>query len=215
MQARNHHTINDPYVKFALYVQNKDWVSEDVARVSDVLNLMYRSYCQTVIVESNHDLALQRWLKTADYKTDPANALFFLDCQLATYNAIADGNQEFSVFKYALTKHNPKLRSVRFLRTDESFMICGKDGIECGAHGHLGNNGARGSINAYQKLGTRYNIGHSHSANIRDGVYQAGVSAKMDMGYNQGGSSWSHSHIVTYANSKRTIVTLKNGKWKA
>jgi hypothetical protein len=215
MQARNHHTINDPYVKFALYVQNKDWVSEDVARVANVLDLMHRDYCKTVIVESNHDLALQRWLKTADYKTDPANALFFLDCQLATYNAIADGDSEFSVFKYALTKHNSALNRVKFLRTDESFMICGKDGIECGAHGHLGNNGARGSINAYQKLGTRYNIGHSHSANIRDGVYQAGVSAKMDMGYNQGGSSWSHSHIVTYANSKRTIVTLKNGKWKA
>ena len=215
MQARNHHNMSDPYFKFKSYCENKDWVEDDIAQVANVLELMDRDFCHTVVVESNHDLALERWLKTADYKTDPANALFFLDCQYATYKAIYDGKRDFSVFKYALIKHNEKMNKVRFLRTDESFMLCGSDGIECGAHGHLGNNGARGSINAYQKLGTRYNIGHSHSANIRDGVYQAGVSAKLDMGYNKGGSSWSNSHIVTYANSKRAIVTLKNGKWRA
>lgn len=215
MTARNHHNINDPYFKFAQYVKGDDYVQADVAMVSNVLDSMSRSFCETVIVESNHDLALQRWLKTADYKDDPANAIFFLDCQLATYNAISNGDSDFSVFKYALTKHNPTLSNVRFLRTDESFKVCGEDGIECGSHGHLGNNGARGSINSYQKLGSRHNIGHSHSAAIRDGVYQAGVSASLEMGYNRGGSSWSHSHIVTYANSKRTIVTLKNGKWRA
>lgn len=215
MTARNHHNMNDPYFKFKAYCENKDWVEDDIAQVSRVLMMMQRPWCQTVIVESNHDLALERWLKTADYKTDPANAVFFLDCQLATYKAIQNGSKTFSVFKYAMTQHNSELQHVRFLRTDESFMLCGADGIECGAHGHLGNNGARGSINAYQKLGTRFNIGHSHSANIKDGVYQAGVSARLDMGYNKGGSSWSHSHIVTYQNSKRTIVTLKNGKWRA
>lgn len=215
MSARNHHNINDPYFKFAQYMHGTDWVEADIGMVSNVLDMMHRSYCQTVIVESNHDLALQRWLKTADYKTDPANALFFLDCQLETYKAIANKSLTFSVFKYALTKQNPKLANVRFLRTDESFVVCGDGGIECGSHGHLGNNGARGSINSYQKLGSRHNIGHSHSAAIKDGVYQAGVTASLDMGYNKGGSSWSHSHIVTYVNSKRTIVTLKNGKWRA
>jgi len=34
------------------------------------------------------------------------------------------------------------------------------------------------------------------------------------MGYNVGGSGWSHSHIITYANGKRATATLKNGKWK-
>lgn len=215
MTARNHHNINDPYFKFAQYTHGTDWVEADIGMVSNVLKLMDRPYCQTVVVESNHDLALQRWLRTADYRNDPANALFFLDCQLRTYQAIAAKEEDFSVFKYALTKHDKSHERVRFLATDESFMICGPAGVECGSHGHLGNNGARGSVQAYQMLGTRFNIGHSHSATIKDGVYQAGVSAKLDMGYNKGASSWSHSHIVTYKNSKRTIVTIKNGKWKA
>jgi len=214
-EARNHHTINDPYVRFKQYVEGKDCVVNNILMVGGVLKAMQRDFCQTVVVESNHDLALQRWLKTADYKTDPANAVFFLECQYKTYKEMEAGNNNFSVFEYAVTSKFPELAGTKFLRTDESFVICGDDGIECGNHGHLGNNGARGSINSYQKLSTRCNIGHSHSAAIRDGVYQAGVLGKLDMGYNIGGSSWSNSSIITYANSKRTIVTIKNGKWRA
>jgi hypothetical protein len=36
------------------------------------------------------------------------------------------------------------------------------------------------------------------------------------MGYNKGPSSWSHSHVITYPNGKRSIITLqKNGNWRA
>lgn len=213
--SRNHHSIADPYFRFQQYVTGSDSVVDNVKDVGRVLKLMERDFSQIVVVESNHDLALEKWLKTADYKSDPANAIFFLECQLATYKAIKNRDKNFSVFEYALQKFEQKIRNIQFLKTDESFMIGGEDGVECGCHGDLGTNGSRGSINSFLKLGTRYNVGHSHSAAIKDGVYQAGVSGKLDMGYNRGPSSWSHSHIVTYPNSKRTIVTIKNGKWKA
>jgi hypothetical protein len=64
-------------------------------------------------------------------------------------------------------------------------------------------------------LGARHNVGHSHTAAIKDGVYYAGVIGRLNMGYNQGGSSWSHSNIVTYKNGKRAIVTISNNKWRA
>ncbi len=214
--SRNHHTISDPYIRFKNHIRGKDSVVDNIKEVGNVLNQMNRFFSKIVIVESNHDLALEKWLKTADYKNDPENAIFFLDCQLATYRAMYDNDKSFSVFKYALETFQPwVMKDVLFLDTDESFMIGGEDGVECGCHGDLGTNGSRGSINAFQKLGTRYNVGHSHSAAIKDGVYQAGVSGKLDMGYNRGPSSWSHSHIVTYPNSKRTIITIKNGKWRA
>lgn len=212
--SRNHHSINDAYFRFQQYVKGKDSVTDNIIEVSKTLADMKRDFSKVVVVESNHDLALQKWLKTADYKTDPANALVFLELQLATYRAMANQESNFNVFEYAV-KMDRDHSEVLFLRTDESFMICGENGIECGCHGDLGANGSRGSINSFQKLGSRYNVGHSHSAAIKDGVYMAGVSGKLDMGYNRGPSSWSHSHIVTYPNSKRTIVTLKNGKWRA
>lgn len=36
-----------------------------------------------------------------------------------------------------------------------------------------------------------------------------------DWDYAKGPSSWTHSHIVTYPNGQRTIITLYAGKWRA
>lgn len=216
-ETRNHHNIRDPYFRFVRYTEGKDKVEEDIEKVARLLESIERPWCQTVVVESNHDLALQRWLKEADYKVDPANAVFFLECQLAQYKALEKGDKKFSIFEWAIKRCAPDI-SARFLRTDESFRICATKehkGIECGSHGHNGTNGARGSLASFIKLGARQNLGHSHTAAIRDGVYVAGVSANLDMGYNIGPSSWSNSHIVTYLNGKRAIITIKNGKWRA
>lgn len=213
--ARNHHNINDPYFRFAAHVRKQETVEDDIKTVCEVLGCMLRPFSQVIVVESNHDLALKRWLKTADYKTDPANALFFLELQFMQYKSIADGRTDFSIFEYAVKSRDSELNEVRFLRTDESFKLCGNDGIECGAHGDLGPNGAKGTAQAFTKLGSRHNIGHSHSARIIDGVYQAGTYSRMDMGYNQGASSWSHSAIITHVNGKRQIVTLRGSKWRA
>lgn len=35
------------------------------------------------------------------------------------------------------------------------------------------------------------------------------------MGYNKGPSSWSHSHVVTYPNGKRAVVTMRGTRWRA
>lgn len=211
--ARNHHNIKDPYFRFKAYVTGNDYVEKDVDDFVKVLERIQRPFCQTVVVESNHDLALKRWLKEADYKTDPANAVFFLKCQLQMYKSIQRGDYDFSILEYLAKEKSNKLKDTIFLKTDESFVLNGR--IECGSHGHLGNNGARGNINSYRILDARYNIGHSHSAGIKEGVYQAGHMMDVNkVEYTAGASSWSHSHIITYNNGKRTIVTIKNGKWK-
>jgi len=212
MSYRNHHNIKDPYFMYKMHVNGTESVKSEVTNTAALMASMIRPFSKLVVVESNHDLALEKWLKEQDYRYDPVNALFFLEMQTVTYQHMAR-NEEFHIFEHACRLVNPKLHQAQFLRTDESFVICGD--IECGAHGHNGNNGARGSIRAFQMLGTRYNTGHTHSAAIKDGVYIAGVSGKLQMGYNKGGSSWSQSHILTYPNGKRTIITIKNGKWHA
>ena len=102
---------------------------------------------------------------------------------------------------------------VDYVREDESRKVHGTD-IEAGVHGHLGPNGARGSPTNLRTIG-KANTAHTHSAGIIDGIYTAGVYGSLDMGYNKGPSSWSHSLIVTYLNGKRAILTIKNGKaWR-
>lgn len=214
-RVRNHHNINDHHFRFSQFIKNDDSVKSSMKYVADFLNAMTRPFSKIVVVEANHDLALMKWIKTADYKTDPANAVFFLECQLSIYKAIEAGTfKDFHLFKYVLEDLQPELKqkSLKFLKEGESFAV---GNIECGYHGHLGINGARGSAKSFKNIGTRVNLNHSHSACIDDGVYQAGTSSKLRLGYNEGSpSSWSHSHIITYKNFKRCILTMKNGKWR-
>lgn len=210
-RARNHHNVKDPHFLFEMYHNKTESVRDEVEHTANVLRSMQRDYSKVVVVESNHDLALRRWLKEQDYRRDPINAIFFLELQLDEYYSIKDNVEDYSTFENAVIRIAPDLHNIKFLRTDESFVV---RGVECGSHGHNGAGGARGNISQFRRMGVKFNLGHSHVAGIKDGVYQAGVSGKLDMGYNVGGSTWSHSHIITYDNGKRAIITLKNGKWR-
>lgn len=216
---RNHHNIKDHLFRYRMQLQHdgKDLVVDDIKNCCTQLMDMQREWCQTVVVESNHDLALLKWLKESNPKEDNVwNAIFYHKCQTRVLESLVHNEKDFSIFEWCCTEIEPEINAV-FLKTDESFIICKEHGggIECGQHGHNGSNGSRGSPKGFTNLGVRMNTGHTHTASILDGVYTAGVKAKLDMGYNIGASSWSHSDIISYANGKRCIVTFKNGKWKA
>lgn len=212
-KARNHHNRKDPHFLADMFFNKSSNVEEGMRLAAEVLVRLQRDYCQTIVVESNHDQAFSRWLREADIRFDPENAEYFHRANAELYRNIREGNT-FHAFEWAV-RNFADLENTVFLDEDDSFVICGDNGIECGMHGHRGPNGARGNPNALRNLGRKCNIGHTHSAGIIDGIYVAGISCKMDMGYNKGPSSWSHSHIVTYPNGKRTIITVKNNKWRA
>jgi hypothetical protein len=216
-RPRNHHNISDPFFLATMVAEKSDSVERGLRHSAVFLMLVSRRNCQTVVVDSNHDQALERWLKDKHGQLDPVNAGYWHSLNAWVHQQIKE-HRLYHVFEHAIrTLGCPQ--ATRFLREDESFEICtGKDGspgIECGLHGHRGPNGSRGSPNAFRVVGKRSNTGHTHIAGILDGVFTAGVSARLDLDYNKGPSAWSHSHIVTYKNSKRTIITMKGSKWRA
>lgn len=216
MRARGHHDMKNCHAMFARYVNGEESVEGEAVKTVALLKKSFRRGCTTVVVDSNHDQHVTRWLREGDHKADPVNAQFYLRAQTRLYDAIAARDSNFHLLEWVLRGAGcPK--SVRFLRQDESFVVCQDSGggVECGMHGDLGPNGARGSIRSLAKLARKANIGHSHSAGIFDGIYQAGTSSRLRLEYTKGPSSWSHSHIVTYANGKRCIVTMYSGKWRA
>ena len=210
-ERRNHHNLKCPLYMFTQFSKQAECVKEEVKLTTDLIAKLDRPYSERVVVDSNHDRSLQRWILEQDFKKDPINAIFMLELTLDLYKATEAG-EDFHTFENACRKVDTRMESVRFLRQDESFKIC--DTIECGSHSDSGNNGGRGSVMSFQKLGTRHNIGHSHQCTIKDGIYQSGMSGSLEQGYNKGGSSWSHSHILTYNNGKRTIITQKGRKWR-
>jgi len=215
--TRNHHRIKDHHHLFAMICRGTDRVEDGIASVARFLRRTEREWCLSVVVYSNHDDALLRWLKTADYREDVINAPFFLRCQAAVYRAIERQDPTFNVFRWILGELDDRgLEGIAFVNDNQSFVICqASGGIECGQHGHLGINGARGSAIGLVKTAMKVNRGHEHSASILDGIYTAGLCGLMDQGYNRGLSSWSHTQVVTYPSGKRTLVTFQDGKWRA
>jgi len=209
--ARSHHDADGSHRRYKIFLEGKDSVEDEITQAAEFLRGTSRPWCESVVVSSNHDAALDRWLETANYKTDHVNRRFFLECELARAVAAESKDDGFNVVEWAVRRAADVPR-VRFLRMDESFVDCG---IEFGIHGHAGPNGARGSPAAFAKMGRRANIGHFHSAQILDGVFVAGVSGPLRMGYNRGPSSWSHSHIITYPSGARAILTTWRGAWRA
>ena len=210
---RNHHNIKDCYYLFRQFTDKKECVREEVGLSVNLLKEIGKYSSNVLVVESNHDLALERFLKEQNYKTDPVNAIFFLELQLLNYKAMARG-ESLQTFKTACELvEGGTLEGVTFLKEDEPFRL---HGIEMSNHGHLGNNGARGGASSFIKQGIKMNVGHSHSPLIKSGLYQAGACVLVeDAGYAKGGSSWAVGHIITYPNGKRTIITCSNGKWRA
>lgn len=209
--ARNHHNIRNLKHLAEMQAAGTDDVYLELTKAGEFLKSISRPYVHTVVVESNHDQAFEKWLDEAIIHTDPKNAWIYHSANAARFGAINAG-VKMNIFQWAMHKFCSLPANLTFLEEDESFTLTG---IEFGMHGHRGPNGARGNPKAFRAIGRKVNTAHTHSAMIHEGVYVAGVTGKLDMGYNKGPSSWSHSHIIQYPNGKRAIITIKDGKWRA
>lgn len=207
--SRNHHNIKDPAFLHVQHVNNNT-VKGDLKLVSKILDSIIdctsEYSCNIHVIESNHDLAINTWLKNSDFKVDPVNAVTYLACMLALYkHQEKTGNSNFNMLKYAYKQigRGKYAEKIQFHETDESVII---SGVEMGNHGHNGVNGSRGSPQQFRALGVPMNTGHTHTPGITGKVYTAGVTASLEMGYNLGASSWAIAHIVTYENGQRQII---------
>ncbi len=227
-ESRSHHNRRDPHVMYSLHKHGRESVTGEITK----LGKFFDEYPATnadgdpsedYMIDSNHDKALNRWLKEADWRTDPVNARSILTLNLAYLDAIdAAEDDEFNPLEFALRALG-YAEHVHFmnLKSDDpakvSLVVCPANGggIELGLHGDIGPNGARGSGKALSKIGRKLVIGHSHSPGIYDGTYQVGCTAKLKQGYNVGPSSWAHCHCVIYPNGKRQLLIFWNGKWCA
>ena len=221
--ARNHHEIDDPHSMLQRYVQRKDNVEAEVSEVAQFLTgEASRPWVNTVVVNSNHDRALMRWLKNKHVQRDPVNIAFWhkMNTRVAQ-RIIEDGVPPVilreAFFQVAGVNKEPK--KLKFLAQDDSFIICPQagGGIENGQHGDDGADGSRGSTAAFARMGRKINKGHDHRAAIYDSVYSGGCCCDLQNppSYAHGPSSWSNSHTITYVNGKRAILTMWGPERKA
>jgi hypothetical protein len=206
--SRCHHDIGDHFKMFERHVRAEDSVRAEVTGAVDFLHAIERRDCETVIVDSNHDRFLTRWMTSQDARRDLINVEFWMQLNSAVLAAIREGRKPIALEEaMRLIRHVP----ATFIDSNTSYVICPAfgGGIECGMHG---DQPWRSTLTTFAKMGRRSNTGHGHSAGIRGGAYRAGKYCEDRMDYNNGPSAWSDTMIVTYQNGKRTLVTIYKGK---
>jgi len=217
----NHHRAGDGHASFELAMRGRTCIKSEIASLGSFLSLLRRPGLRIIEVESNHDLALGRYIKEGRYRNDGVNLKFglWLEGEMVEHREHVakeldayKAPKKFALLENALREIMGSLIDhVEWAYDGESFLV---DDIECGHHGFRGANGAQGTVSGYAKMGRKMSIGDKHSPSINEGVYGAGAM-NLQHGYNLGPSGWAVSHVLQYANGKRCIVTLQSGKWRA
>lgn len=209
--AENVHHHKKPFISVAKRLSGFDNVRDEIN--GDVSWL--REKCRGrlgIIVASNHDNMLYRWIENNDWRLDPTNADFYLETALHMVRSTVMTDQGSSTpdpFAYWINK--AEIPGLRCLHPDESFNL---NGVELGFHGDRGPNGTRGSRKNMRRIGVKTFIGHAHSPGIDEGCYQVGTSTPLKLEYTGGPSSWMHCHGVVYPSGKRSLLFIVDGHWR-
>lgn len=168
----------------------------------NTFNLIYEIH-QTLdplfinIVKSNHDEFLDRYLSEGRYVSDPENHLISLKIATALFEETDVLQKGFEIAGAEIPEN------WKFLQRSDTVKIAG---VECAAHGDLGLNGAKASLNSLEKIYGNCITGHNHTAAIQRGVFRVGTLSSLDMRYNRGPSSWTHTCCLFYENGQRQLI---------
>jgi hypothetical protein len=209
-QSISHHEMKDPILQFGKDKLGLNDLGKEINNMMDGLSV-FEKFENVVIVRSNHDDFLDRWVKNEDWKRQPTHKnsrLYMQYTDLLLEQAEKDPYNVKGVIPCLINKKFPKFIT---LGRSASYKVHG--GWELGQHGDVGANGSRGSLLQFRKLNTKIIVGHYHSPGRKDGALAVGTSTKMRVGYNIGPSSWLQSHVIIHKDGRAQHINFLNGKF--
>lgn len=197
----SHHERNQP---FQLLKREDDGSNSLGLELNDMKNFFnwYKHY-NFVMVRSNHDEFLDRWLNDVDWRKS-LNKREYIHLSNLLMND-KDCNGVIPMFLKEAGVEN-----VTCLGIDDSYRV---QEWECGMHGHIGSNGSRGGVIQFKNLNTKNVTGHTHTPCREDGHSSVGTLTHLRVGYNKGASSWMNSNFVIYPNGKGHHVHIINNNF--
>jgi hypothetical protein len=211
--SANPHHAGNPFNAIAKRMSGRDDVQAEVVRACHYVKDNTPEDCLSVIVPSNHDDFLRRWIVSTDWRNDPTNAEFYLQTAL---EMVRGTRMEPSGTVYPsplpfIFKRTVDTSNIKILHGGESFVL---GGISLDMHGDRGPNGSRGSIKNLRRIGVKTVIGHSHSPGINEGAVQCGTGTLLRLEYNGGPSSWLNAHCIVHDDGKRQLIIIVDGEWR-
>ena len=202
----NGHSINH-HEKDLLLSQLRNIRDKRISLKDEVITV-YNEVCffakqfpntQFLVVRSNHDDFLEKYIQHKMFMYDTPNFLF--TCQIISSIL----NEKKIPLQEALALIGSIPQNFLFLQQDECYR---KFGVELAMHGHLGANGSKGSPNQFNALNLKTITGHTHSPKLMENAMVVGTSTKLKLNYTKGPSAWLNAHGILYSNGMYGLLTL-------
>lgn len=210
-----HHQGN-PFITYAKAMSGRSDVHAEARRACQFVRDRTIGDMTSIVVPSNHDDMLDRWLASHDWRASPVNAQFYLATALAVVRGTRMGliGAEYpSALPMIFPELAGSMDGIRTLRNGEPFVLAG---CSLGNHGHRGPKGSRGSIRNLRRIGLRAIYGHAHAPGIDEGAHQTGTSTRLQADYTIGApSDWLNAHVWLHADGRRQLNLIVDGAWRA
>jgi hypothetical protein len=208
----NHHEMKDPFAQFGKEKKGENEIEDEIKKLMAGLRL-FEKFSNVVIVRGNHDDFIDRWLKNEDWRRQPTtkNSLAYMKYSLILLKQHAEAAEFDKEIKGVLPELiNNEYPKFKTLGLNDSYRV---KNWELGQHGHVGKNGSRGGFIQFRGLNTKIVTAHSHTPQRKDGALCVGTTTKLRMGYNNGASSWLHSHVIIHSDGKGQHINFIKGEY--
>lgn len=200
----NHHEFNKPLERAKVSIEKKNDLKKELDNYIYDLNRFTDQYEEVLVVPSNHDRFLEKYLQSGMYTQDPQNHLISLD--LAKQVILGQNPLEWYISRSAKAPTR-----IKWIKKDEHVDI---EGVKVSDHGDYGANGSRGNLKGLEKTTSKGVFAHSHTPQILREAWQVGTSTYLRLKYTNGPGSWCNTSCAIYKGGSRQLINCINGKYK-
>lgn len=209
----SHHHAKNVFTRYGKHLSGNNNIEDELKATVKFIEDTTPDFAKSLIVASNHNSHLLRYLNEADPKNDMVNAKIYHQLMYMMLDSVKTNGKVISYpdpfTLWAKQQNVPK--NVTFLSENDNFTIAG---IDITLHGDRGANGSRPAASSFSDLPQKTVVGHSHSPSINKSCYTVGTSSLLKMDYNRGLSSWHQSHVIIHPNGKRQLIFIIDGRWR-
>ena len=193
-----------PIVLYQRFLAGENLLSNELTILKAGLKWYVDGDFKLLLPKCNHDVFLDRYIDTQDWKKDIPNSVEYMECAVLLLKGIASKG----LIPHFVNEWYPDVITLDGM---ESFRVLS---TEQSVHGHKGSNGSRGAVLQFTKLSTKMFTGHTHSPSRYDGVCTSGTNTHLRVGFNdEGASSWAQCDQVLHKNGKPQQFIFKNYKF--
>jgi len=202
----NHHNADNLLWRMDLAERGIDGLGSELeAGLAFLKQLSEVATGRIYVVPSNHDRFVSDWINSGRVLKDPKNMRIGA-------GIIRNFSSSKSIARTALEQVGRIPRNIEFLLLDSDQR---PHSYECSAHGHLGIDGAKGTLRQFKVSYGRVVTGHTHTLEVDGHAISAGTNSEIPMEYQKGQPSKAMAgNVAIYAPDLAQAIPIIGGRWK-